>query len=124
MVKKQDHGRLRKLIIAAKDIGQAMISSVALEPADATIFIADLHIALLPEQAETESRFVITIIDQTENIAQRSSLEFSRQHFMAYFDAAPVGMAATSAEKGWIEVNQKLCHMLGYAEGELLRKLG
>ncbi|MDP2101701.1 MAG: EAL domain-containing protein [Methylotenera sp.] len=122
MVKKQDHGRLRKLIIAARDIGQAMISSVALESADATNFIADLHIAILPEQAETEPRFVITIIDQTESIAQRSSLEFSRQHFMAYFDAAPVGMAATSVEKGWIEVNQKLCHMLGYAEGELLRK--
>ena len=122
MVKKQDHGRLRKLISAAKDLGHATISSVALEPADATIFIADLHIALLPEQSETEPRFVITIVDQTESIAQRNALEFSRQHFMAYFDAAPVGMAATSAEKGWIEVNQKLCELLGYVEGELLRK--
>ncbi|MDD2933179.1 MAG: EAL domain-containing protein [Methylotenera sp.] len=122
MVKKQDHGRLRKLINAAKEQGQATISSVALEPADKSIFIADLHIALLPEQAETDPRFVITIVDQTEGIAQRSALESSRQHFMAYFDAAPVGMAATSVDKVWIEVNQKLCEMLGYAEGVLLRK--
>lgn len=122
MVKKQDHGRLRKLISAAKDLGQAMISSVALEPSDNTIFIADLHIGLLPEQSETEPRFVMTIVDQTERIAQRIELESSRQHFMAYFDASPVGMAATSTEKGWIEVNQKLCELLGYAEGELRRK--
>jgi diguanylate cyclase (GGDEF)-like protein/PAS domain S-box-containing protein len=122
MVKKQDHGRLRKLIAAAKDVGQAMISSVALESTDATIFIADLHIALLPEQSDAAPRFVMTIVDQTERIAQRIELEGSRQHFMAYFNASPVGMAATSAEKGWIEVNQKLCTLLGYAEGELLRK--
>ena len=122
MVKKQDHGRLRKLINEAKDLGQAMMSNAALESAEATIFIADLYLALLPEQAENETRFVITIVDQTERIAQRTALESSHQHFMAYFESSPVGMAATSLEKGWIEVNQKLCHLLGYSQSELLKK--
>jgi|GEM_PF-1724582 len=122
MVKKQEHARLRKLIIAAKDLGQAMISSVALDLADATVFIANLHMAMLPEQSENAPRFVMTIIDQTENLAQRHALESSRQHFLAYFDASPIGMAATSIDKEWVEVNQKLCEMLGYAEAELLKK--
>lgn len=122
MVKKQDHGRLRKLINDAKDLGQATISNVALESAEATIFIADLYLALLPEQAENESRFVITIIDKTEIIAQQTALESSRQHFMAYFEESPVGMAATNAEMGWIEVNDRLCDLLGYSAAELLNK--
>jgi diguanylate cyclase (GGDEF)-like protein/PAS domain S-box-containing protein len=122
MVKKQDHGRLRKLINEAKDLGQAMMSNVTLESAEATIFIADLYLALLPEQAENETRFVITIIDQTESITQQNALELSRKLFISYFDAAPAGMAATNLENGWIEVNQKLCDLLGYSQRELLRK--
>jgi diguanylate cyclase (GGDEF)-like protein/PAS domain S-box-containing protein len=119
MVKKQDHGRLHKLINEAKDLGQAMIGGVALESVEADVFIADLYVALLPAQADSDPRFVVTIVDQTERIAQGKALEASYQHFMAYFEASPVGMAAISVEKDWIEVNQKLCHLLGYSEVEL-----
>lgn len=68
MVKKQDHNRLRKLIDEAKDLGQAMLCNIALESAEDADFIADLYMALLPEKVENESRFVITIVDQTERM--------------------------------------------------------
>ncbi len=48
------------------------------------------------------------------------ALQLSEQHFRAYFDRAMVGMASTSPEKEWLEVNDALCEMLGYAREELM----
>jgi PAS domain S-box-containing protein len=49
------------------------------------------------------------------------ALRASEQHFRAYFERSMVGMAATSPEKGWLEVNDVLCNMLGYSRAELTR---
>ena len=43
----------------------------------------------------------------------------SMQRFHAYFDHSIVGLAITSQEKGWIEVNNALCSALGYSREEL-----
>ena len=43
----------------------------------------------------------------------------SMQRFHAYFDHSIVGLAITSLEKGWIEVNDALCTTLGYSRAEL-----
>jgi len=45
----------------------------------------------------------------------------SMERFHAYFDHAIVGLAITSMEKGWIEVNDALCTTLGYTRDELTR---
>jgi len=45
----------------------------------------------------------------------------SMERFHAYFDHSIVGLAITSREKGWIEVNDALCATLGYTPGELIR---
>jgi PAS domain S-box-containing protein len=45
----------------------------------------------------------------------------SMQRFHAYFDHSIVGLAITSLEKGWIEVNDALCATLGYTREELTR---
>ncbi|PKO47407.1 MAG: hypothetical protein CVU29_03110 [Betaproteobacteria bacterium HGW-Betaproteobacteria-22] len=121
MLKKPEHGRFRRLIEQTKDTGQGVMFNVGFEVSNAPIFIGDIHASLLPNDSEREPRFVLTIVDQTESVAQRRALEASRKHFMAYFDSAPMGMAATSVEKGWIEVNDKLCTLLGYSESELRR---
>lgn len=49
--------------------------------------------------------------------AERASME----RFHAYFDHSIVGLAITSLEKGWIEVNDALCRTLGYTRTELTR---
>jgi len=49
--------------------------------------------------------------------AERASM----QRFHAYFDHSVVGLAITSLEKGWIEVNDALCRTLGYTRDELTR---
>lgn len=52
--------------------------------------------------------------------AERWLLE-SEQRFRGYFEQGLVGMAILSAEMDWVEVNQRLCKMLGFTEEELFR---
>jgi len=70
------------------------------------------------------SRDISFALDNLEREKQRSeaqeALYHSEQHFRAYFERSMVGMAATSPETGWLEVNDALCDMLGYSREELL----
>jgi len=52
---------------------------------------------------------------------QRAEEELRKSHdeFRRYFNMGTVGMAVTSAGKGWIEVNDRLCQIFGYSKDEL-----
>lgn len=50
------------------------------------------------------------------------ALEMSEERFRSSFDHASIGKALESPEGRWVAVNQSVCRMLGYAEGELLQK--
>ena len=56
-----------------------------------------------------------------ENEIDNRTLELknSLQRFKSYFELPLIGVAITSPKKGWIEVNQKLCDLLGYKQTEL-----
>ncbi len=43
----------------------------------------------------------------------------SENRFRVYFEQSMVGMAATSADMQWLEVNDAMCAMLGYSREEL-----
>lgn len=121
LVQSQDHARLRQFLQRILDLGKAQLTQVGLRSADKKVFIGDLHGVLLGTDNEHYNELLISIVDQTQYLAQRSALEASRRHFMAYFDSSPVGMTSTSPDKGWIEVNDKLCRMLGYGREALCR---
>jgi diguanylate cyclase (GGDEF)-like protein/PAS domain S-box-containing protein len=121
LVKSNEHGRLSRLLEQAKSSGEDSMYEVAMQPVDSRAFIADIHASMLPDAASSTAHFAVIVVDQTQRLEQRASLEASRRHFMAYFEASPVGMASTSPSKGWIEVNDRLCHMLGYSHHELVR---
>ncbi|KJR40904.1 multi-sensor signal transduction histidine kinase [Candidatus Magnetoovum chiemensis] len=44
-----------------------------------------------------------------------------QERLNAMFEFSTIGMAITSPTKGWIEVNDKLCNMLGYSSEELTK---
>jgi len=46
----------------------------------------------------------------------------SEEQLRSFFELGVVGMAVTSPERYWEEVNPQLCKMLGYSEHELTRK--
>lgn len=58
-----------------------------------------------------------------EDISERKSTELallkSRKEFQSYFDSNSIGLSVTDSDKTWIEVNQRLCSMLGYTKDEL-----
>ena len=55
---------------------------------------------------------------ERRNLAQSAFLE-SRQRFTQAFETAPQGMALITPEGRWIEVNTRLCELLGFASHEL-----
>lgn len=54
--------------------------------------------------------------DITERKRAEEALRESHEDFQRYFNMSTVGMAVTSPEKGWIEVNDRLCQILGYSK--------
>lgn len=63
---------------------------------------------------------ILSIVrDITEHKQAEQSLRESQEDFQRYFNMGTVGMCVTSPEKGWIEVNDRLCQMLGYSRDEL-----
>ena len=59
--------------------------------------------------------------EHTEKIVKQrtSELRSSEERFRKYFELGLIGIAITSPEKGWIEVNDQICKILGYTKEEL-----
>jgi PAS domain S-box-containing protein len=58
-------------------------------------------------------------IDLTERKRAEEALKKSEEQMRLFFERQLVGMAITSTEKGWLQVNDRLCRMLGYSRDEL-----
>jgi len=60
--------------------------------------------------------------DITERLESEEALRKSEERFRSYFELGQIGMAITSSTKGCLEVNDKMCQILGYERSELLHK--
>ena len=60
--------------------------------------------------------------DITARKQAEEELRRSEERLRHYFDLGLIGMAITSPTKGWLDVNDELCRILGYSREELLRK--
>lgn len=67
------------------------------------------------------------MIDRLKNEKNRvrhliDQLKESEAMFRSQFEYGNIGIAINRADKHWVRANERLCHMLGYAEEELLTK--
>jgi diguanylate cyclase (GGDEF)-like protein/PAS domain S-box-containing protein len=72
------------------------------------------------EQAERHVEELNHYINEQERISR--ALQESEAHFRGSFDYAAIGMALVSTSGRWLRVNNSLCELVGYSEGELLAK--
>ena len=66
-----------------------------------------------------EPCFVCMDVDITARKEAERALRDRETRLRSYLDLPLVGLAVTSPEKGWLEVNDRLCEMLGYSRDEL-----
>lgn len=66
-------------------------------------------------------RAVGTHIDITAQKQAEEELRESEKRLRIYYDVPLIGIAMTSLSKGWLQVNNKLCDMLGYSREELFQ---
>ena len=112
----------------------AVVKTLAGVPRNVTVYYS-----VCPGYEETLSKVLVSLADITERkraekeirqlnaeLEQRvqdrtRELAASEERMRLFFERQLVGMAITSPEKGWVQVNDKICEMLGYSREELLR---
>ncbi|WP_445515005.1 PAS domain S-box protein [Stenotrophomonas sp. 3(2025)] len=65
--------------------------------------------------------YVGMAIDITEILQARAEARLAAEKFAGAFTSAALGMALVSLEGRWLDVNDALCRILGYAREELLQ---
>ncbi|MDO8988603.1 MAG: PAS domain S-box protein [Sideroxyarcus sp.] len=85
--------------------------------------------AIYHREVYSPTAFDISLIEKSARLASiaierkraEEALRASEERMRLFFERQLVGTAITSPEKGWVQVNDKICEMLGYTREELLR---
>jgi PAS domain S-box-containing protein len=68
---------------------------------------------------DTDSGVRIVLADNSAARKVERALQERDAKLRAYFESPAFGIAITSQEKGWLDVNDRICAMLGYSRAEL-----
>ncbi len=88
---------------------------------DGSTIVVDSNVAALHDASGATKGYLAVCRDVTTQKSAERALKESEARLRAYFETPAVGVALSSPEKGWIEVNDQICSMLGYSREELCR---
>ncbi len=83
------------------------------------VWVRDEAAPMLDEEGRPE-RWRGVLLDITERKEAEEALKKSEERFLTVFESPAVGIGRASRDGGWIEVNGKLCGILGYEREEML----
>ncbi len=88
---------------------------------DGSVVWVNVNMTVIRDDRGRPIRTVATIEDITERRRADEALRQSEALFRSYFELPLIGIAMSSTEKRWIQVNDRLCSILGYSRDELLK---
>jgi two-component system, cell cycle sensor histidine kinase and response regulator CckA len=88
---------------------------------DGTEFYGETTATILREADGAISGYICITRETTQRKQAEETLKKSDARFHSYFDMPMHGIAITSPDKEWIEVNNQLCSILGYTREEIVR---
>lgn len=106
-----------KIIKELKDKGECEMDFIARRK-DGSFFDVRMWSRLAHDSAGKEI-YPTTSIDITEQKKSREALKTSEELYHSTFDLAPIGIINTDPQGRLLNVNKKLCQMLGYTSQEL-----
>ena len=80
------------------------------------------HIVNLKDDQGRAFRRATLVTDISERKQTEEILRKSEERFRSYFEQGLMGMAVSASDKRWVEINDRLCEILGYPRNELLQK--
>jgi len=110
------------------DLELARLRAGLVEHSQFSLMVADGQGYAHPVEASlsrldgADLRIMLMLRDQSAIRQAAQALEASERKFRGIFDQAAVGIALLSPEGRWLQVNQRLCEIVGYSESELLHK--
>lgn len=104
-----------------KVLGEGVIDSFLLKWKNSDGEDIYTDILLVPEKDINGNILSILAIGQdiTKRKIAEDALVQSETLFRSYFNLPLIGIAITSIDKGWMQVNQRLCDIFGYSKEEL-----
>ncbi|APG59399.1 hypothetical protein LPB144_02790 [Christiangramia salexigens] len=92
---------------------------IIIKPKTAKEILVSVNGSQLLDEKGNVTGAVVAMHDITERITAENKLRISEETFRGSFEHSAIGIALLDPQGRWLEVNKRLCEIVGYSEKEL-----
>lgn len=122
MTHPEDREFLKKQIQATLKDNTPLIYNVRIIRADGKIRHVQGNAELIRNTDNTPVRIIGTLSDVTDSKQTEQDLRKAELLLYGFFDVGMIGMAITTLDGGFVRINKKFCHFIGYTQEQLAEK--